>query len=255
MLLFQRRFKLLFGCCEIKLASLVSCVYLYIFESLKVSLDFLLQVLYLFMQVSLCALKMFTSSWQYKLTCGKRFFLRRLVVLRYLPYTRRVVQETFGFYPSNYMFWGITNRKWRTLYNSGPHCKEKMPKVWNKYSQKRNILVPQSQFPHSCVCERSIYSHDGSAFSAGGNMWTDPGNIYIAMNVEIWAEAALFPEKEYINGIAVAVQSFNWIPTLLWAFSISGCKEISGNHSCQKRAPESNFNAKGWVWRRSTQQV
>ena len=34
-----------------------------------------------------------------------------------------------------------------------------------------------SQFPHSCVCEPIIYSHDGSAFSAGGNMWTDPGNI------------------------------------------------------------------------------
>jgi hypothetical protein len=28
------------------------------------------------------------------------------------------------------------------------------------------------------------------------------------MNVEIEAEAALFPEKEYINGIAVAVQVF-----------------------------------------------
>jgi hypothetical protein len=26
------------------------------------------------------------------------------------------------------------------------------------------------------------------------------------MNVEIGAESALFPEKEYINGIAVAVQ-------------------------------------------------
>ncbi len=26
------------------------------------------------------------------------------------------------------------------------------------------------------------------------------------MNIEIGAEAALFPEKEYINGIAVAVQ-------------------------------------------------
>jgi hypothetical protein len=26
------------------------------------------------------------------------------------------------------------------------------------------------------------------------------------MNVEIWAEATLFPEKEYINGIAVAVR-------------------------------------------------
>jgi hypothetical protein len=38
-------------------------------------------------------------------------------------------------------------------------------------------------------------------------MWTDPGNIKIAqkhMNVEIWNEAAQFPEKEYINGIFVA---------------------------------------------------
>jgi hypothetical protein len=31
------------------------------------------------------------------------------------------------------------------------------------------------------------------------------------MNVEIGAVAALFPEKEYINGIAVAV----WCPTSL----------------------------------------
>jgi hypothetical protein len=33
-------------------------------------------------------------------------------------------------------------------------------------------------------------------------MRTDPGNIEIAhrdMNVEIWTEAAQFPEKEYIN--------------------------------------------------------
>jgi hypothetical protein len=28
------------------------------------------------------------------------------------------------------------------------------------------------------------------------------------MNVEIAAEAALFPEKEYINGIAVAVREY-----------------------------------------------
>jgi hypothetical protein len=35
------------------------------------------------------------------------------------------------------------------------------------------------------------------------------------MNVEIGAEAALFPEKEYINGIAVAVQQIWYISTTL----------------------------------------
>ncbi len=42
-------------------------------------------------------------------------------------------------------------------------------------------------------------------------MWTDPGNIHTnrsqTMNVEIGAEAALFPEKEYTDGIAVAVRT------------------------------------------------
>jgi hypothetical protein len=41
----------------------------------------------------------------------------------------------------------------------------------------KGIWGPQSQFLHSCVCERIIYFLDGSDFSAGGNMWTDPGNI------------------------------------------------------------------------------
>jgi hypothetical protein len=41
------------------------------------------------------------------------------------------------------------------------------------------------------------------------------------MNVEIGAEAAQFPEKEYINGIAVAVCTPDWelIPGLLKKFS------------------------------------
>ncbi len=73
---------------------------------------------------------------------------------------------------------------------------------------RKGISGSQSQFPHSCVCERFIYFHDLSAYSARGNMQTDPGTLQIAhrhMNVEIGAEAALFPKKEYIYGIFVAV--------------------------------------------------
>ncbi len=44
------------------------------------------------------------------------------------------------------------------------------------------------------------------------NMWTDPGNIYVirsqAHEGEIGTEAAQFPEKEYINGIFVAVWEY-----------------------------------------------
>jgi hypothetical protein len=42
---------------------------------------------------------------------------------------------------------------------------------------REGIARPQSRFPHSFVFERFIYSHDRSAYSAAGNMWTDPGNI------------------------------------------------------------------------------
>jgi hypothetical protein len=58
-----------------------------------------------------------------------------------------------------------------------PHCKEPKPKIRKKYSQKSNCAatVPISTF--MCVCEGFIYSHDGSAYFAAGNMWTDPGNI------------------------------------------------------------------------------
>jgi hypothetical protein len=94
----------------------------------------------------------------------------------------------------------------------------------------KGISGPQSQFPHSCVCERIIYSHDGSAFSAGENLWSDPGNIYIAhrhMNVEIGAETAQFQEKEYINGIALQcscdVSVSQWSCILLIILKNSSC--------------------------------
>ncbi len=54
-------------------------------------------------------------------------------------------------------------------------------------------------------------------------MQTDPGTIKIAhrhMNVEIGAEATLFPEKEYISGIFVAVRC--WQPQKV-AVGAYGC--------------------------------
>jgi hypothetical protein len=56
------------------------------------------------------------------------------------------------------------------------HYKETIPKIQNKYSQEKE-LRGQSQFSHLCVYERVIYSHDRSAYSAAGNVRTDPGNI------------------------------------------------------------------------------
>jgi hypothetical protein len=64
---------------------------------------------------------------------------------------------------------------------------------------RKGFARPESQFPHSCVCELFIYSHDRSALSAEGNMWTDPGNICINRPqthecIEIGTEAMQFPE-------------------------------------------------------------
>jgi hypothetical protein len=44
---------------------------------------------------------------------------------------------------------------------------------------RKGISGSQSQFPHSCVCEWFIYSHDWSSYSAGGNMYADRSWDYI----------------------------------------------------------------------------
>jgi hypothetical protein len=66
---------------------------------------------------------------------------------------------------------------------------------------RSGIPWPQSQFPQSSVCGRFSYSHHRSAYSAAGK-YVD---AHRHMNVEIGTEAAQFPEKEYTNGIFVAV--------------------------------------------------
>ena len=81
-------------------------------------------------------------------------------------------------------------------------CIPRNETVQPPYFQNRinNVLSPNS-YTHISV--RDLYIS-----RIGENMWTDPGNIYMAqrhMNVEIGTEAAQFPEKEYISGIFVAV--------------------------------------------------
>jgi hypothetical protein len=64
-------------------------------------------------------------------------------------------------------------------------------------------------------------------------MWTDPGNIKIAhshMNLKIGTEVAHFPEKEYINGIFVAV-------CLLNQHSTAGMCAITGNAFLYQKLP------------------
>ncbi len=69
--------------------------------------------------------------------------------------------------PASSLFGGIPNTThlWRR------HTAKTKCRKFETYISRKGISGPQSQFPHSCVCERIIYSHDGSACSAVGNMW------------------------------------------------------------------------------------
>ncbi len=72
----------------------------------------------------------------------------------------------------------ITNN----IHFSNKDIRVREKKQYNKIETnipRKGIARPKSQFPHSCVCERFIYSHGRSASSDAGNMWTDTGNIFI----------------------------------------------------------------------------
>ncbi len=84
--------------------------------------------------------------------------------------------------------------------------------AWQEYTAKtqyRNKYYAATVPISTCIYvgERLIYSHDRFAYSAAGK-YVDRSWEYINrrhMNVKIGTEAAQIPEKEYINGIYVAV--------------------------------------------------
>jgi hypothetical protein len=76
-----------------------------------------------------------------------------------------------------YFFFGPYSTLYLSRVNSGPGCTAmtQCRQFETNISRKGIVQPPQSQFQHSCVCERFMYSLDRSAVSAAGNMWTDPG--------------------------------------------------------------------------------
>jgi hypothetical protein len=57
-------------------------------------------------------------------------------------------------------------------------CCPALQRINTENSKQLQFPEKELRGPHSCACERLIYSHDQSAYSAAGNMWTDPGNLY-----------------------------------------------------------------------------
>ncbi len=52
--------------------------------------------------------------------------------------------------------------------------------IWRSFSRVKTLRPVEDYSKHLHNLNNPIipiYSHDGSPFSAGGNMWIDPGNI------------------------------------------------------------------------------
>ncbi len=96
--------------------------------------------------------------------------MRSKVLLLTINYLKEVklVEELVG-----YLFCLDTKITSQTFRISGTlvileHTAKTQYRKFETNIPRKGIARAQSQFPHSCVCERFIYSHDRSAYSAAG---------------------------------------------------------------------------------------
>jgi hypothetical protein len=108
---------------------------------------------------------------------------------------------------------------------------------------RKGIARPLSQFPHSCVCERFLYSHDRSVYSVAGK-YVDRSWEYINRSQThecgIGTEAVQFSFCEYIKGIFVAVYTCTKHDLLIHIFLSLGvvmirCDIVKGKPAQQVR--------------------
>ncbi len=64
---------------------------------------------------------------------------------------------------------------------------------------RKGIARPQSQFPHSCVCEQWVYSQDRSTYFPVANWQTDCGNIHKSLTDRWILKLGLRP-RNYFSG-------------------------------------------------------
>jgi hypothetical protein len=92
------------------------------------------------------------------------FYCSCLPFVTYQLFLRRCCWQRMTTRTSTYGTWtALRKGKQKCMYTAKTQCRKCETNI-----PRKGTVRPQSQFPHACVCEQFIYSHDRSAYSAAG---------------------------------------------------------------------------------------